>query len=311
MRAAKAPSTPKKSVYEVITERIVEQLKKGVVVWKQPWAKRAPGASMWPTNHATGRAYSGFNAIFLNFAAAGLPAVFLTFNQAKSLGGSVRAGEKGFPVVYYQPARRSATVEETEETKSKKAQRGVLQYFTVFHYSQIDGIDFNLPDAAEVPAMPTNEQAQKLVEAYTTAPRITHLQQKAYYSPVMDFVNMPKPATFTSPDHYYCTLFHELIHSTGHEDRMNREGIAQFDFKGSPRYAKEELIAEMGASFLCGFAGIDPDILGHNAAYIAHWLEVLQNDPKMVISAASQAEKAVRYMLGELQPKEPVGIEQE
>lgn len=307
------PTAPKKSVYEIVTARIIEQLEKGVIVWKQPWANRAPGTGIWPTNYATGRAYSGFNAVFLNFAAAGQPAVFMTFNQAKEMGGTVRAGSKGFPIIFYQPARRKAEQEGTEEAEKKK-QRGVLQYFTVFHYSQIDGIEFDLPAAAAEPQIPTHEQARQLLAAYTTAPQLSHMHQKAYYSPRLDFVNMPKPETFVSPDHYFCTLFHEFVHSTGHAKRLNREGIAQFDRHGSDQYAKEELIAEFGASFLCGFAGIDPGILGHNAAYIANWLQVLKNDPKMIVSAASQAERAVRYMLGE-QPQdaeqEPAEQEQE
>ncbi|MDU0372075.1 ArdC family protein [Hymenobacter endophyticus] len=294
---APAATTAKRNVYEVVTNLIIDQLEKGVVAWKQPWSQGANG--IWPSNYATKREYSGFNAFYLNLVAAGRPALYLTYNQAKALGGQVRRGEKGHLITFFRPAERTKPAAEGQPQPEgkKKEQRGTLQYFTVFHYSQIDGIDFELPQPREEAQVPTIEQAEALVDAYTTKPAIRFMQQRAYYSPGLDYVNMPTRESFTNSGTYYSTLYHELVHSTGHQKRLNRDGIVNWVGFGAENYAKEELIAEMGASFLCGMAGIDPGIMAHNAAYIANWLQALRNDNKLVIQAASQAEKAVRFML--------------
>lgn len=294
---ATTATAEKRNVYEIVTNLIIDQLEKGVVAWRQPWSNGANG--IWPSNYATKREYSGFNAFYLNLVAAGRPALYLTYNQAKALGGQVRRGEKGHLITFFRPAERTKPAAEGQpqpEGKDKE-KRGTMQYFTVFHYTQIDGIDFELPQPSDEEKVPTIEQAEALVTAYTTKPEIRSMQQRAYYSPRLDYVNMPARESFTDSACFYSTLFHELTHSTGHESRLNRPGIAKWDGFGSENYAKEELIAEMGASFLCGMAGIDPGIMGHNAAYIANWLGALRNDNKLVIQAASQAEKAVRFML--------------
>lgn len=294
---ASAPLAAKRNVYEVVTNLIIEQLEKGVVAWRQPWSNGANG--IWPSNYTTKREYSGFNAFYLNLIAAGRPALFLTYNQAKQLGGQVRRGERGYLITFFRPAERpKPTADGQPQPEGKDQQkRGTLQYFTVFHYSQIDGIDFQLPQPRIEDQVPTVEQAEALVTTYQDKPEICSLQQRAYYSPKMDYVNMPTRESFTNSGTYYSTLFHELVHSTGHAKRLSRDGIINWSGFGSENYAKEELIAEMGASFLCGMAGIDPGIMGHNAAYIANWQQALSNDNKLVIQAASQAEKAVRYML--------------
>lgn len=303
-KAAAAPAV-KRNVYQVITDLIVDQLNAGVVAWRKPWTSGAAG--VWPINYATKRAYGGFNAFYLNFVAAGRAPFFMTYKQAQQAGGQVRAGQKGTMIVFFRPAERAKNTEGQPAGQQEKEQRGTLQYFTVFHYSQIDGIEFEIPAPVEPAEVQVIEQAEQLVSGYENCPSIQSMSQNAFYSGRMDFVNMPKRESFESAEKYYATLFHELVHSTGHQSRLSRVGIVEFDRFGSEQYAKEELIAEMGASFLCGFAGIDPGIIGHNAAYIANWLKALKNDPKLVISAASQAEKAVRYMMG--QPKEEVATQ--
>lgn len=293
-KATAAPA-PKRTVYQIITDLVVAQLEKGVAVWQQPWVGK--NGDIWPRNYATGRNYSGVNAFLLNYAANGQAPYFLTFKQGLALGGAVRRGEKGFPIIYFQPTMKA------DAEKEEKGQPGVLQYFTVFHYSQFDGIDFELPVVEMPEPLPVIEAAEALVGYYTDAPKVTYAQQRAYYSPSLDYVNMPKRDSFKTAEGFYATLFHELAHSTGHAKRLNREGIVQPALFGSERYAREELIAEMAASFLCGFAGIASQV-DQTAAYLTSWLKALKNDPKLIISAASQAEKAVRYMLKAEHPQE-------
>jgi antirestriction protein ArdC len=295
----KSPATaaaPKRTVYQIITDLVIAQLEKGVAVWQQPWVGN--NGDICPRNYATGRNYSGVNAFLLNYAANGQAPYFLTFKQGLALGGAVRRGEKGFPIIYFQPTQKA------DAEKDEKGQRGVLQYFTVFHYSQFDGINFELPVVEMPEPLPVIEAAEALVAYYTDAPKVTYAQQRAYYSKSLDYVNMPKRDSFKSAEGFYATLFHELAHSTDHAKRLNREGIVEFSPFGTERYAKEELVAEMAASFLCGFAGI-PSQVEQSAAYLDNWLSALKKDPKLIISAASQAEKAVRYMLKEQHPQDP------
>lgn len=303
---AAAPAETKLSVYEVITNLVIEQLEKGVVLWQKPWA--AGGQSIWPSNYATKRCYNGFNAFFLNFAAAEQAPYFLTFAQARHLGGYVRAGEKGYPIIFVQQAQEGKPGREGDSQK-QEGKSGFLRKFTVFHYSQIDGIDFVLPPPPPAPEpLAILAQAEALVAAYAGhGPQVVSRQQRAYYSPRLDYVNMPARDSFTSAEAYYQVLFHELTHSTGHATRLSREGITALDAFGSPRYAREELIAEMGASFLCGFAGISPQTVEQSAGYIKNWLTALRHDSKLVITAAAQAEKAIRFMLGDQHPQALAG----
>lgn len=288
------PAAPRPDVYQIVTDRIVAALEGGVIPWRKPWN----AVYGLPRNYATGAAYSGINAFLLHFSGA-LP-FFLTFKQALALGGNVRKGAKGHPVVYY-----NVSVRENEQT-GKEEKLPFLKYYTVFSAEDIEGIDFELP-AVERHAHTPIEAAEALVAGWPERPAIEHRHQRAYYSPSLDLVNMPALATFTTPEGYYATLFHELTHSTGHASRLDRPDLTAGEGKLSASYAREELTAEMGASFLCAAAGLDTAQTEENAvAYIQTWLERLKNDKKLVLQAASKAQRAAKLILGVVEEDQEV-----
>lgn len=281
-----APATSRPDVYQIVTDRIVAALEGGVIPWRKPWN----AVYGLPRNYATGAAYTGINAFLLHFSGA-LP-FFLTFKQALALGGNVRKGAKGHPVVYY-----NVSVRENEQT-GKEEKLPFLKYYTVFSVEDIDGIAFDLPEVERHAHAPI-EAAEVIVSGWAGRPAIEHWHQRAYYSPALDMVNMPERATFTTAEGYYATLFHELTHSTGHRSRLDRPDLTAGEGKRSASYAREELTAEMGASFLCAAAGLDTVQTEENAvAYIQSWLERLKNDKKLVLQAASKAQRAAKMILG-------------
>lgn len=291
-KKAAATTTARPDVYQIVTNRIIEALEGGIIPWRKPWS----AVYGLPRNYATGRAYSGINLFLLHFSGA-LP-FFMTFKQALAMGGNVRKGAKGHQVVYYNIAKR-----ENKET-GKEEKMPFLKYYTVFSVEDIEGIEFNLPEAKTYDFTPS-EVAEGIVEAWAEKPAIQHLHQRAYYSPMLDFVNMPKPETFTTSEGYYQTLFHELTHSTGHKSRLDRADLTAGEGKGSTSYAREELTAEMGASFLSAAAGIATQQTEENAvAYIQNWLERLKNDKTLVVKAASKAQRAAEMILGHTEQPE-------
>lgn len=204
----------------------------------------------------------------------------------------VRKGEKGTPVIFWK------RFEVKDKATGEKKQSFLLRYYTVFNVEQCDGIEWSAP--APVVGAPFNPipACAAIVEAMPQRPDITHGGNRACYSPMFDKVNMPEAVTFDSPESYYSVLFHELTHATGHKDRLGRDltVIAAF---GDSNYSKEELVAEMGAAFLCGHAGIaNAATVGNSASYIAHWLAKLRGDSKLVVSAAGLAQKASDFILG-------------
>lgn len=287
-------ATPRPDVYQIVTDRIVAALEGGIIPWRKPWN----AVYGLPRNYATGAAYTGINAFLLHFSGA-LP-FFLTFKQALALGGNVRKGAKGHPVVYY-----NVSVRENEQT-GREEKTPFLKYYTVFSVEDIENIDFVLP-AVERHAHTPIEAAEAIVRNWDGRPAIEHLHQRAYYSPALDLVNMPERDTFTTAEGYYATLFHELTHSTGHASRLDRPDLTAGEGKRSASYAREELTAEMGASFLCAAAGLDTAQTETNAvAYIQSWLERLKNDKKLVLQAASKAQRAAKLILGVVEEGEPV-----
>lgn len=277
-------------IYEMVTGRILEMLDRGIVPWHKPWTD-AQGGNATPRNLKSGKAYRGINVFLLGCAGFSSP-YFVTFKQALELGGAVRKGEKGMPVVFWK--RLQVEDEKTGEKKTIP----MLRYFTVFNVEQCDGL--TVPTGTERPAgFSPIAAAEEAVKTYQNAPTITHGPGGAYYSPKADRINMPARESFQSPAHYYATLFHELGHSTGHLTRLAREGIVKAEGFGSHLYSKEELVAEMTAAMLCGVTGIDGSgILDNSAAYIGSWLQKLRDDRKLLVQAAAQAQKAADLVLG-------------
>jgi antirestriction protein ArdC len=278
--------------YEIITERILQKLEHGIVPWHKPWEQGIP------RNLVTHKPYRGINVFLTANAGFTLP-YWLTLKQANAQDGTIRKGEKGTPVIFWKWLHRFATTadatDDTDDTTAKHIP--LLRYYTVFNLEQCTGID--APAMTREAAFTPIEICEKLVGNMPQRPTITHGTPKAYYRPLSDCINMPHAKLFDTSEAYYSTLFHELTHSTGHESRLNRHNEqganCQFD---SPEYSKEELIAEMGAAFLCGICNIENHTVDNSAAYIASWLRVLNSDKQLVILAAAQAQRAADFIQG-------------
>ena len=287
------PEGERADVYTIVTDRILELLEQGVIPWKKPW--RA-GKFYWPMNLVSGKEYTGINAFLLAMTSFESP-YFLTYKQARDMGGSVRKGAKGFPIIYCNKHTSDTKNEATGEKESKSY--SFLKYFTVFNIEQTEGIEApTIETPAPVITFSPIEECERIASGYRGAPEVTHHQQRACYYPTQDLINMPKKDSFDSEAEYYGALFHEMTHSTGHQTRLGREGITEGNTFGDESYSKEELIAEMGAAFLCAHANIAPATLTNSAAYIGGWLKQLRNDKKLVIQAASAAQKAANHILG-------------
>jgi len=283
----------KADAYQVITDRIAGLLEKGVVPWQKPWHS----GDQMPRNLVSKREYRGVNVFLLHAMMFESP-FWLTFNQAKELGGHVKKGERGSPVVFW----KWLDVAAMEQPTGRKTVP-FLRYYSVFNVAQCEEIP---PD--KIPALSGSKrehcpitEAERIVAAMPKRPEIGHGGGRACYSPSLDRVTMPQPETFRTAQDYYSVLFHELTHATGHESRLNRKGVGSSDGEwsafGSTPYAREELVAEMGAAFLAGHAGIVEQTLNNSAAYIQSWLQRLKEDPRLVVQAAAQAQKAADFIL--------------
>jgi antirestriction protein ArdC len=271
------------NVYEIITGKIIEKLEAGTAPWRKPWT----GGEM-PRNLITGKVYRGINLFLLNMANYTSP-YWLTYNQCKEKGGIVKAGAKATPIVYWK-------LDKEEKDENGESRPPLLRYYNVFNSEQCTGLDIPQLETEQREFAPI-EVCMMTVAAMPNAPRIQHEQSKAFYVPSMDYVNMPRPESFTSAEEYYSVLYHELTHATGHASRLNRKGITNHNGFGSSDYGKEELIAEMGAAFLCGCTGIENRTLDNSAAYIEGWIKAIREDKKIVITAAAAAQKAADYIL--------------
>ena len=299
MRKQRRSTAPRQDIYTTITDRILAALEAGRVPWQKPWDARQGS----PRNLISGKAYRGVNLLLL--ANEGATPFWLTYRQASQLGGYVKKGERGELVVFWKfMAKASASEEgETEADESpRSSQYALAKAYTVFNARQC-----KLPEEwtakAEIQE-PEQTAAQKITacdEIITTMqhrPALEHGGGRAFYRQSVDRVTMPKPETFINPEHYYSTLFHELTHATGHPSRLDRPTLTDAHRFGDTNYSKEELVAEMGAAFLCGVSGIDNHTGDSSAAYIQGWLSVLKDDKRLLIQAASQAQRAADLILG-------------
>lgn len=296
------------TVYEIVTEKILAALAAGVAPWHKTWSCPGGGGSM-PTSMSTKRAYRGAN-VFLLWVAAG-PAGYGsrwwgTYDQIKARGGQVRKGERSTLVIFWKRIERRA---EGEDGDDEKVTRGfLLRYFAVFNEQQADwpdGSPFAEPaeeGTDEEKRSRRLESAEEVVRGYKDGPPIQHGGDRAYYAPATDVIRLPEFDSFESPESYYSTAFHEVTHSTGHAKRLGREGVVDLGPGhrfGSESYAKEELVAELGAAFLCAEAGIEnAATLESSAAYLKNWSSKLRSDPRLFVSAAAQAQRAADLVLG-------------
>ena len=294
------------TVYERVTERVTELLEQGVVPWQKPWhAKVGP-----PRNGVSGRYYRGLNVFMLSHAGYESPWWF-TPKQVNDLGGHIIKGEKISWVHFFKPwlpkgdPAESLEVD-TDEVEISTRRRPILiiRAYKVVNLDQCEGPGVDKFRAkhplAEGPVNDNDPIAacDEIVANMPQRPGIRHGGDKAFYRPWTDSVHMPRRETFISSEAFYGTLFHELSHSTGHEDRLNRKSLTDGTPFGSPTYSREELVAEMGAAFLCAMAGIEDPTIQNSASYIHSWLKFLKSDPKALIIAGAQAQKASDFILG-------------
>jgi len=288
-----------KNVYEIVTEQVIEKIEAGnLAPWLQPWKS----AAHRPANLITKKPYKGINAFLLAFNSYESP-YYLTYKQAIEKGGHVRKGEKSHLVTYWQflyfknekllPSKMP--VSEKERIADKKVP--LLKYYRVFNVEQCEGVEYPKIEIKDLNENEKLEECEKVIEGMPSKPKCEFGGDRAFYQPSKDSVTMPKLERFNSSDEYYSTFFHELAHATGHESRLNREGIEKIAAFGDAVYSKEELVAEFTACFLCGETGILQRTVDNSSAYLKGWLKALKNDSKLLVSAASQAEKAANFIL--------------
>lgn len=280
-------------VYDLITEHILALLESGVCPWRRPWHLASP---LPPQNFATGRSYQGINLFLLSVSGFESP-YYLTFRQVSDRGGQVRKGSRGIPVVFW-----SLRESDQLDTKGKPKSFPFLRYYTVFNAAQIENVPFPVPTGRGEGFQPW-EAADAVVANWTGKPEIQHGFSRACYLPGLDQVHLPSRESFYSFADYYSTLFHELGHSTGAAHRLNRLVSAKF---GDGAYGREELVAEMTAAFLCAHCGIDHGIAQQQAAYLDGWLKALKEDSRLIVQAASLAQKAAHLILGDWAETEEV-----
>lgn len=283
------------SLYDEVTGRILAELEAGRLPWVQPWGTAAAKAPLaMPKNAATGRQYSGINVLILWGAVIqyGFPCqTWLTFRQALSLGGHVRRGEHGITVVYADRFVPDDEKRRARETGEDAQAIPFLKRFTVFNLAQCEGLPEDLAIAAPPPAPGLVEpRVEALIKASGIDFRIGG--DRAFYVPALDYVMVPPPQAFFEPINWHRTALHECSHASGAPHRLNRDLSGSF---GSRKYAFEELVAEISAAFCCAAIGIVPTV--RHADYIASWADVLREDNRAIVRAASQASKAADYLL--------------
>ena len=282
------------SVYQIVTDKIIELLQAGTTPWRKPWS--AANTTIRPMNYQTKRPYSGIN-FFILLSCFDNP-YFLTFPQLSTMGGTVKKGEKATPVFYWNWLFVDADGKKVKSEEEAKKKIPFLRYYNVFNADQIDGIDFEKLPVVEWKENEKINTCEAIVKSCLNLQLVHKNKSKAYYSPTLDEVNMPGIEQFDNSEEYYSTLFHELGHWTGHQSRLNRfEKGAKCAAFGSPEYSREELIAEMTSAFLCFDCQVNvPKLVQNQAAYLQGWINVLKGDSKLIATAAASAEKAARFI---------------
>ncbi|MBF0227751.1 MAG: DUF1738 domain-containing protein [Desulfobacterales bacterium] len=276
-------------IYQIVNDQIIALLEKELIPWHKPWKSQGV-----PVNFK-GNSYRGINSFILNcsqIANSYKSNRWASMKQINELNGSVKAGEKSQIVIYWN------WIELEDKQTGKTEKKPFLKYYRVFNLDQTT-IKIEAPTVISLKEFNPIEEAEKIITAYKNKPTINHvLGDSAHYNPVKDIVVMPTKEQFKADSFYYSTLFHELVHSTGHETRLNRHSEIKDHYFGSVDYGKEELIAEMGNAFLCGIAKINQDEIENSAAYIQNWLKAIKQDSKLLVQSAAKAQKASDYILG-------------
>jgi antirestriction protein ArdC len=291
-------TAPKLDVYTRVTHKILADLEQGVRPWVKPWSgDHAAGRIVRPLR-GNGKPYRGVNVLLLwgsaleqGFACP----VWMTYKQAQELGAQVRKGEHGSLVVYADTFTKTETKADSGEEIEKTIP--FMKAYTVFNVEQIDGLPAPYYAKPEKPVETVENRNERLERFFgNTGATIRHGGNRAFYAPAADVVQMPPFPAFTDAESYYSTLAHEMTHWTKAPSRLARDfGREKFGDEG---YAKEELVAELGAAFLCADLGITPEVRADHAAYIASWLKALKDDKRLIFAAAAHAQRAVDHLHG-------------
>ncbi|MBI5706465.1 MAG: DUF1738 domain-containing protein [Armatimonadetes bacterium] len=291
----------RRTTYHIITDRIIQALQAGVVPWRKPWR----GHDQLPCNAVSKRTYHGINLLLLSLTPY-TDHRWLTLRQANELGGHVRQGEHASIAVFW---KRLEVEKEDDKYQRQKVSVPLLRYYPVFNAEQCVGLDLPVLDDWHAELKARIESAERVIQQMPSPPKIVEGGALAAYFPPQDLVRVPKIQDFESPEAYYSTLFHELGHSTGHETRLNRPGVTGQIVFGSCDYSREELVAELTSAFVCAEVGIDNSNLENAASYIHGWLHALSGDPRAVIAASGQAQRAANYIQGKLESDESPNLE--
>ena len=319
---------PRLDIFTEMTNRMIELIQKDGI---PPWHKAWKGEDGLPTNLKTGKIYRGINTFNLGFSPYGSH-YWVTFKQAKQLAvkqarkegrkikeivetkegkacrpwyldeetgeafmGGIRKGEKKFSYVVFWKNMVARNNDEGEDERESSRVIPMLKYTPIFNIEQTQGIA--IPKPPERKDFSPVKECDKLLAEYKHAPRVVFGGNRAYYSPQLDYIKVPEPEGFDTPENYYHVLFHEHVHGTGHASRLARKTLMAASYFGSHQYSEEELVAEMGASFLAARTGINTaPIVENSAAYLKHWLEKMKADPKLLVNSASRAQKALDYI---------------
>jgi antirestriction protein ArdC len=277
-------------ILENVTNKFVEAVQaQGKMPWQNPWKNAG-----FPKNFVSGKSYQGINlmiTLFSEFESLN----WLTFNQTKALGGSVKKGSKGTHIVFWEK-KVSPTGEKNAKGEEIVKEFFYLKPYIIFNEEQIEGIDFSKKQTLAL----SEEERIAEVEAIFNATEIKVVESIgdiACYSPMKDEITMPKFAQFKGKTEYYATLAHEMIHATGHVSRLKREGVAEMNYFGSERYSFEELVAEIGSCMFLSLHGIQNEkVEANQMAYVQGWIRVLKNDPTMIMKASKEAQKAIDWI---------------
>ncbi|MBZ0154897.1 MAG: ssDNA-binding domain-containing protein [Alphaproteobacteria bacterium] len=271
------------NVYDIITERILSKMEAGIIPWRKPWVNME-----LPKNYLTKREYRGINLFILNMAGHTSP-YWLTFKQVKDCKGHVKMSEQATPIVYWTIIEKPDT--DNTDIGKEPEKTPILRYYNVFNLDQTSGIQEPVSEREE------SKPCERIILNMPQSPKILHGGNKAFYSVKEDYVKLPACGQFEKLEFYYDVLFHELVHCTGHASRLNRPSLMDNNNFGSEIYGYEELTAEFGAAYLCGYAGIERQTLDNSTSYLQSWKEKIQADKKLLIRAASAAQKAVDFIL--------------
>lgn len=279
-------------IFKHVTDKIIEQLQNGNVVWKQPWANNGP-----PMNLISKRPYNGINLLLLAMAGYASP-YWLTEKAVVKLRGKIKSNESPHEVFFWRIQRSEISTDKSEGEQQKARSNIFYKTFQLYNIEQCEGLEYKIPSYVKHAFSPI-KACETIVKNMPMCPIVEEKFPGAYYMPIFDLINMPPKILFEKTAEYYATLFHEIVHSTGHKKRLGRHGKMRDVFESQHHaYSQEELVAEIGAGFLCAFSGIENKILENTSTYIKSWLRCFKRKRRIFFFAAAQAQMAVNYILG-------------